>query len=321
MGLLSTEVEVGLYGKNIQYYESLGYKIPRRKARGKICIEWGSTLKVKIEDLLPHSGVLVDVECDCCKEHLKVQYNAYNRYKREEKYYCGKCASKLFNSGENNYLYNPNITDEERELKRNYSEYLEFVKSVMARDNYTCQCCGHDSHEDYTYLEVHHLYGYAGFPEYRIDQTQAVTLCKKCHKAFHNWHHEKFGYANSGSCTKKQYEEWIGYAICELEKYNGTLSSARKVYDYESNKIYDSAIECSKILGTDNTAVYNCCNHKKVTVKYISKVNGTITYSQKRVLSAKGHHLFWLDEYEKMTQEEINEFVNATHKLHSRNKK
>ena len=46
-----------------------------------------------------------------------------------------------------------------------------------------------------------------------------------------------------------------------------------------------------------------------------------LTDTWQRVLSAKGHHLFWLDEYEKMTQEEINEFVNATHKLHSRNKK
>lgn len=30
MGLISTEVEVTLGGSNIKYFESLGYKIPRR---------------------------------------------------------------------------------------------------------------------------------------------------------------------------------------------------------------------------------------------------------------------------------------------------
>ena len=31
MGLISEYVEVGLGGKNVKYYEDLGYEIPRRK--------------------------------------------------------------------------------------------------------------------------------------------------------------------------------------------------------------------------------------------------------------------------------------------------
>ena len=39
MGLLSTEVEVGLDAKNAEYYEKLGYKIPRyyNKEKKEIC--------------------------------------------------------------------------------------------------------------------------------------------------------------------------------------------------------------------------------------------------------------------------------------------
>ena len=161
-------------------------------------------------------------------------------------------------------------------------------------------------------MEVHHLFGYSCFPQYRIDQSQAITLCKNCHKAFHYWHQENYGFENKGNCTRQQFEDWNGSVLNKLEIYKGKLITARRVYDYEDKKIYDSAIECAKALNIANTFVYNCCNHKIFNMKHINENNET-TYFQSRSLTVRGHHLFWLDEYKKMSTEEINEYLYAKH--------
>ena len=197
MGLLSTEVEVRLTGSNIKYYEDLGYEIPRyfNKNNNKYMVKRGTTILVKIKDLSKGSNILVDLSCDNCGKDLKWTYNDYNNRNHDGKCYCKRCGKIVFCSGENNPNWNPNKTDEERINGRNYPEYHDFIKGVLARDNYVCQCCGKS---DSSEMEVHHLYGYYRYPEYRTDQTQAITLCKKCHGAFHVWHMDKFGYTNRG---------------------------------------------------------------------------------------------------------------------------
>lgn len=302
MGLITKEVEIRLWGQMISYYESLGYKIPRKdNGWGKMIVPKGTTITINAFDLKPQSDILVDVECDCCGKHINVQYSRYVKYNRDGKYYCHSCALAVFNSGENNPNWNPNKTDEEREDGRSYPEYIDFIKRVMARDNYICQCCGKDA------TDVHHLYGYAGFPEYRIDQTQSLALCSMCHMAFHKWHRENFGYENRGNCTKEQFENWLGYALKELKKYDGVLSVARKIFDYEENKIYDSASQYSEIHNVRKSSVTKVCNHYIGIAKTKRKDGANIPQLHN---SIKGHHLFWLDEYEKMTKEEIDYFIN-----------
>ena len=85
----------------------------------------------------------------------------------------------------------------------------------------------------------------------------------------------------------------------------------------EDKKIYNSAIECAEALNTSNVLVYNCCNHKINNKKHIGS-NGETTYYQSRVLTVKGHHLFWLDEYEKMSTEELNKYIHAKHKRYKK---
>lgn len=41
MGLISTEVEVGLASSNISYYENKGYEIPRVKMSYGLCVPRG----------------------------------------------------------------------------------------------------------------------------------------------------------------------------------------------------------------------------------------------------------------------------------------
>ena len=65
-------------------------------------------------------------------------------------------------------------------FRRAFPEYYEFKKRVLFRDKYRCVCCS----KNYQ-LEVHHLDGYDKFPEKICDVSNAVTLCKNCHKNFH----------------------------------------------------------------------------------------------------------------------------------------
>lgn len=59
--------------------------------------------------------------------------------------------------------------------------YEKFRKSVLKRDNYTCQLCGAKEN-----LEVHHKKPYAKYTKLRTTVSNGITLCKKCHYKVHN---------------------------------------------------------------------------------------------------------------------------------------
>ena len=63
MGLISTEVEIGIGSANYKHYEDLGYNIPKyyNKNKKKMCIQRGAKIFVKVEHLLK-SAVTVEIE-------------------------------------------------------------------------------------------------------------------------------------------------------------------------------------------------------------------------------------------------------------------
>lgn len=288
MGLITKEVEVILSGKNIPHYRALEYEIPKVYKNWRWSTPQGTKILVKVEDLPTGSDDLVTVSCDLCGKIYELKYKDYVKSLKNGKKYCHSCTLKLFNSGENAPNYNPNLTDKEREIGRNYPEYTEFVKKVLARDNHICQCCGKQVNHD---AEVHHLDGYNWCIEKRTDDTNGITLCSMCHKAFHNWHRNKYGIKNNGDCTKEQYENWIGYAIGELEKYDGKLPTTRQIYCYEENKIYDSCLQYAISHNVSIESVNQVCNRNNSW-------------------SLKGIHLFWYDEYSCMKINQIEDIVN-----------
>ena len=299
MGLISKEVEILLSSKNIKYYEYLGYEIPRyyNKRKKTMCVKRGAKIKVIVKDLPISSHIKVKVKCDYCGKEYEIKYQNYTRHNHDGKNYCKICSSTVLTSKENNGMfgicrygkdnpnYNPNKTDEEREQGRNYPEYTEFIKKVLKRDNYTCQCCGKKPHGK---IEVHHLNSYDWCKQKRTDETNGITLCKSCHKNFHSI----YGYGNN---TKEQFEEWIGKAIKLLE-YDGELPTARKIYCIEEDKIYDNALELAKEWNVNFANVYSVCNHKK-------HKNGSYCKS------IKDKHLLWLDEYEKYSEKDIKKYL------------
>ena len=73
----------------------------------------------------------------------------------------------------------------EKQNGRHCAEYTIWRKSVFERDNYTCQICGKKGCE----LNAHHIKSFSGYPNFRYDVSNGITLCKKCHKEVHR--HER----------------------------------------------------------------------------------------------------------------------------------
>lgn len=245
-------------GKNYKHYEDLGYKIPKYKNYcGRTVVKRGTVVTVDVKDLPRYSKVNVLLKCDNCGEEYTTSYSNYLSHNHKGKTYCKHCHSKVFTSGENNYNWNPNLTEEDRIINRNTEENIIFKKKVMARDNYTCQCCGKKINNDGV---VHHLDGHNWCKEKRTDETNGITLCEKCHKNFHSI----YGYGNN---TKEQFEEWIGQAV-NLLKYNEELPTTKKVYCVDSGKTYNSVKELQKELKLKGcSGIYKACNHRELNLK------------------------------------------------------
>lgn len=139
------------------------------------------------------------LSCSLCQSQFKREKNAI----RDGYNYCSHtCYSNHYaelglRRGQNNGRYNADITQEERIVRRNYPEYVEWRRQVYERDNYTCNRCGKRGVE----LHAHHLFNYAEHIELRTDVDNGVTLCSSCHTEFHVY----YGRRNN---TQAQFEEF-----------------------------------------------------------------------------------------------------------------
>jgi len=143
--------------------------------------------------LLSKSYINVHHKLDfiCPRGHMgQIGYHEFVKGRR-----CSVCAVES-RKGEGNPSWNPNLTQEEREIARNYPEYKVWRKAVYERDNYACQICGSKKN-----ICAHHLNGYAEFPKQRTEVSNGVTLCRYYHNNFHSF----YGKINN---TKEQFYEF-----------------------------------------------------------------------------------------------------------------
>ena len=61
-------------------------------------------------------------------------------------------------------------------------EYEQWRKNVFERDNYICQMCEQWGGT----LNANHIKKFADHPELRLEITNGITLCKRCHNFIHN---------------------------------------------------------------------------------------------------------------------------------------
>lgn len=92
--------------------------------------------------------------------------------------------------GKKNHNYNHNLSPEYRVNRRTLPEHTKWRNEVYKRDNYTCKICGYNKGH---ILEAHHIFSYKAYPEHRFNIHNGITLCKECHKKFH----DMYGYGNN----------------------------------------------------------------------------------------------------------------------------
>lgn len=97
--------------------------------------------------------------------------------------------------GKDHHCFNPNISDEEREIsRRRYPSYQTWCSEVYKKYNYTCQKCRayNAIMNESGGITAHHILSYKDYKDQRLDVENGICLCKNCHILFHR----KYGYKN-----------------------------------------------------------------------------------------------------------------------------
>lgn len=100
-------------------------------------------------------------------------------------------------TGANSPSYNPSLTDEDRQKGRRFPGYIDWSTKSKEKKDFTCETCQVKGGR----LNSHHLFGYAEYPNLRLEAWNCAVLCEECHKRFH----KKYGKKNN---TLMQFEEF-----------------------------------------------------------------------------------------------------------------
>lgn len=110
--------------------------------------------------------------CKMCK-------NIFKQKTYQDLSFCSKDCLYKSKQGKNSPTWKGGIKKDKD--KRKSLEMVEWRKAVFERDQYTCQICDKKS----VYLEPHHIFFYAKFPDLRSNLHNGITLCKSCHTYVH----------------------------------------------------------------------------------------------------------------------------------------
>ena len=279
--LVDEFVEIKVTNKNYKHLMDRGYEMPDEykfiNSRGDISLKFGFKILIYYFDLPESSSIKVRVKCDYpgCTDIHETQYRRYVKYNHNGITYCLKHANTVFRSGEKHPLYNPN---KEHDDVRGTPEYAITKLNVHERDKYICVSCGKKIHDPI----FHHLYSVNTHKElaYKIDN--GVTLCKKCHRDFHNI----YGYGNN---TPVQFIDFIKRELDWLE-------------DYDKTKVEKKLVYCAELDETSTKSYFS----KKLDI-LLNGICATINPNTGK-RSVKGYHFISIQEKEKMKPEEFEKW-------------
>lgn len=149
--------------------------------------KFGKLLVISKTDERFHASIVWECLCDC-GEIKKVDSHALisNRTKS-----CGCHRKERFSVFAKEQCRNYRIQkgmdpdtpmSDASVIERGLFKATGLVRKIMLRDNFTCQLCLKPSSGN---LQVHHLVPWADSIALRYEETNLVTLCKKCHKKAH----------------------------------------------------------------------------------------------------------------------------------------
>ena len=82
------------------------------KKNNRYTVKRGTKIWVKVEDLPSSTKHRVVYLCDFCNKEFEVNWDSYQKNNHDGKNFCNACAKKIYNSGENNWNWKPNKTNE-----------------------------------------------------------------------------------------------------------------------------------------------------------------------------------------------------------------
>ena len=144
-------------------------------------------------------------KCSCGKEVLVTSGNLKAGRKRSCGCLIDEARSNLGKSriGPKNPRWRSDLTNEDRRNLsykfrhlQNNPMLVEWRNSVFKRDKFNCQVCGKNGG-----VNSHHLFSWGSCKEKRYDTDNGITMCRSCHKKFH----EEFGWGNN---TPDQYSKF-----------------------------------------------------------------------------------------------------------------
>lgn len=159
MAILEKEIDIGI-SNNSNHYEELGYNVPRKlNNKGKLIVEKGTVITVKVEDLSIGSSVKVTKICDDCFTIIQKKQTyctvISQRAKTDGKDRCKNCGQKYSaNERKKNIRYENSL---ECFAKVNNKEYLldefsiknnkipsEIAKSTKDEYIWDCLTCNNE---------------------------------------------------------------------------------------------------------------------------------------------------------------------------------
>lgn len=240
---------------------------------------------LKTSNLSKNSHVKILWKCDKCDTIIESEYREYLKHKKDEKnnIYCVHCAPSIFCSKENHYNWKNELSDDDRIYRKNRRlnpQYIQFVKTIMKRDNATCQICKQQKNG---HMVVHHLESYSSNKDLSIDISNGICLCEDCHKNFHKL------YGNKNN-TRKQFEEWSNIITNIITDIKIPYENINAIYCIEDNEIiYNITEYCNTHKNVYRSSLKKCCDGKQ------AKVN-------------QKHYMYYFD-YINKNQNEIQEYI------------
>jgi hypothetical protein len=108
-----------------------------------------------------------------------------------------------------------NLYIEPRKVKKDREKRTpgidKWAKEVYKKDNYSCQRCGEPKSKGNP-LHAHHILPYERYRELRVEISNGITLCARCHMSKEDGFHTKYGKVTFG--PKELQEHIDSYVIC-----------------------------------------------------------------------------------------------------------